>query len=182
MEGERVTGRKARGLHPWFSNKLSGGSYQPRDMGEVPISLGIGGRVLPAHGWRGVLPARGQGSMDCSMPGSSVLHYLPLTFVSVESVMPSNHLILCRPLLLWLQSFPTSASSPLSDFRGFSLELKPVFFISTFLPIALPCHQSHGFPAEPFLKGRQAGDGLARRRPRDVGGPCVLGAARGRLC
>ena len=61
MEGERVTGRKARGLHPWFSNKLSGGSYQPRDMGEVPISLGIGGRVLPAHGWGGGPTSSGAG-------------------------------------------------------------------------------------------------------------------------
>ena len=26
VEGERVTGRKARGLFLWFSNKLSGGS------------------------------------------------------------------------------------------------------------------------------------------------------------
>ena len=37
--------------------------------------------------------------MDCTMPGSSVLHYL-LEFMSIESVMLSNHLILCRPLLL----------------------------------------------------------------------------------
>ena len=32
--------------------------------------------------------------------------------VSIESVMPSNHLILCRPLLLRLQSFPASGSFP----------------------------------------------------------------------
>ena len=40
--------------------------------------------------------------MDCSTPGLPVHHQL-LEFtklMSIESVMPSNHLILCRPLLL----------------------------------------------------------------------------------
>ena len=36
--------------------------------------------------------------------------------ISIESVMPSNHLILCRPLLLRLQSFPASGSFPVSQF------------------------------------------------------------------
>ena len=43
--------------------------------------------------------------MDCSMPGFPVLHYLKL--MSMESVMPSNHLILCRPLLLLPSIFPS---------------------------------------------------------------------------
>src|SRR5574340_907315 len=40
--------------------------------------------------------------MDCSMPGLPVHHQLPelLKLMSIESVMPSNHLILCHPLLL----------------------------------------------------------------------------------
>ena len=40
--------------------------------------------------------------MDCSMPGFLVLHHLlePLKLLSIESVMPSNHLLLCCPLLL----------------------------------------------------------------------------------
>ena len=40
--------------------------------------------------------------MDCSTPGFPVLHYLPelLKLMCLESVMPSNHLILCHPLLL----------------------------------------------------------------------------------
>ena len=37
-----------------------------------------------------------------------------LKLMSIESVMPSNHLILCRPLLL-LQSFPASGSFQLSQ-------------------------------------------------------------------
>ena len=40
--------------------------------------------------------------MDCSMPGFPVCHQLPgFTHIhALESVMPSNHLILCHPLLL----------------------------------------------------------------------------------
>ena len=46
--------------------------------------------------------------MDGSVPGSSVLHYL-LEFaqMSTELVMPSNHLILCHPILLLPSIFPT---------------------------------------------------------------------------
>ena len=35
--------------------------------------------------------------------------------MSIESVMPSNHLILCRPLPSCLQSFPASGSFPMSQ-------------------------------------------------------------------
>ena len=47
--------------------------------------------------------------MDCSMPGLPVHHQLPeLTqLISIESVMPSNHLILCRLLLLPPSIFPS---------------------------------------------------------------------------
>ena len=39
--------------------------------------------------------------MDCSTPGFPVLHYLPeFAQMSIELVMPSNHLILCRPIFL----------------------------------------------------------------------------------
>ena len=40
--------------------------------------------------------------MDCSMPDFLVLHYLPefAQLTSIDSVIPSNHLILCYPLLL----------------------------------------------------------------------------------
>ena len=46
--------------------------------------------------------------MDWSTPGFPVLHcFMEFTqFMSTESVMPSNHLILCRPLLL-LSMFPS---------------------------------------------------------------------------
>ena len=47
--------------------------------------------------------------MDCSTPGFPVHHQLPelLKLMSIESVMPSNHLILCRPLLLLPSIFPS---------------------------------------------------------------------------
>ena len=47
--------------------------------------------------------------MNRSMPGLPVHHQLPesLRLTSIESVMPSSHLILCRPLLL-LPTIPLS--------------------------------------------------------------------------
>ena len=47
--------------------------------------------------------------MDCSTPGLPVHHQLPEfnQLMSIESVMPSNHLILCRPLLLLPSIFPS---------------------------------------------------------------------------
>ena len=40
--------------------------------------------------------------MDCSTPGLPVPYHLPefTKFMSIESLMPSNHLVLCCPLLL----------------------------------------------------------------------------------
>ena len=53
-------------------------------------------------------------------------------FMSIESVMPSNHLILCHPLLLLLQCFPASGSFPMSQFFirwpkywSFSISISP---------------------------------------------------------
>ena len=47
--------------------------------------------------------------MDCSMPGFPVLTNSQslLKLISIESVMPSNHLILCCPLLLLPLVFPS---------------------------------------------------------------------------
>ena len=61
--------------------------------------------------------------MDCSTPGFPVLHYLLclLKFMSIELVMPSNHLILCCPLLLLPSIFPSIRI--FLSIRGFSNEL-----------------------------------------------------------
>ena len=48
-------------------------------------------------------------SMNCSMPGFAVLHSLPklLKLMFLESMMPSNHVILCCPLLLMHSTCPS---------------------------------------------------------------------------
>ena len=47
--------------------------------------------------------------MDCSMPGflSFTISQSSFKLMSIESMMPSNHLILCRPLLLLPSIFPS---------------------------------------------------------------------------
>ena len=46
--------------------------------------------------------------MDCNLPGFPVYHQLPtLKLMSIESLMPSNHRILCCPLLLLPSVFPS---------------------------------------------------------------------------
>ena len=47
--------------------------------------------------------------MDCSTPDSPVLHHLPelLKLMSIESVLSSNHLIICWPVLLLPSIFPS---------------------------------------------------------------------------
>ena len=54
--------------------------------------------------------------MDCSTPGFPVITNSQnlLKFMSISSMMPSNHLILCHPLLLLSSVFPS--------IRGFSRE------------------------------------------------------------
>ena len=50
--------------------------------------------------------------MDCTMPGFPVLPHLPelAQLRPTELVMPSNHLLLCHPLLFLLSIFPASGS------------------------------------------------------------------------
>ena len=73
--------------------------------------------------------------MNCSTLGLPVHHQLPEStkLMSVESVMPSNHLILCRPLLL-LPPIPPSI-------RVFSNE--------SALPIRWPKYWSFSFSISP---------------------------------
>ena len=54
--------------------------------------------------------------MDCSTPGFPAHHQpLELKLMSVKSVMPSSHLILCHPLLFLPSIFPASGSFPMSQ-------------------------------------------------------------------
>ena len=73
--------------------------------------------------------------MDCSTPGSPVLHYLPEFppgFMSFESVMLSNHLIFCYPLSLLHSIFPSikvfsrvSSSYQVANDWSFSCSISP---------------------------------------------------------
>ena len=65
-----------------------------------------------SHAWLFVTPWTGARQASLSITNSWTL----LKLISIESVMPSNHLILCHPLLLHLQSFPGSGSLQMSQF------------------------------------------------------------------
>ena len=56
--------------------------------------------------------------MDCSTPGRAVCHHSQslLKLMFIESVMPSNYLILCCPLLLLPSIFPSIRVFPMSQF------------------------------------------------------------------
>ena len=74
-------------------------------------------------------------TMDCSTPGPLYITNPKglLKFTSIESVMPSNRLILCHPLLLLPSIFPSirflSNESVLHDrwpkYRSFSFSFSP---------------------------------------------------------
>ena len=53
--------------------------------------------------------------MDQSKPGLPVCHWSLSKLMFIELVMPSNHLILCCPLLLLPSIFPASGSFPMSQ-------------------------------------------------------------------
>ena len=58
-----------------------------------------------------------------------------LKLMSIESVMPSNHLILCRPLLLPHQSFPTSGSFQMRQFLASGCQSIGVSASASVLPM-----------------------------------------------
>ena len=96
--------------------------------------------------------------MDCSMLGSSVLHYLLelLKFMFTESVMPSNHLILCHLLpsgvfsselalyirrpKYWSFSFSISPSSEYSGLISFRIDLLDLLAVQGTLKSLLQHH------------------------------------------
>ena len=75
--------------------------------------------------------------MNCSTPGFPVLHCLPhlLKLMSIESAMPSNHLILCHPLLLCPQSFPASGSFQMRQFFASGGQIIRVSASASVLPM-----------------------------------------------
>ena len=83
--------------------------------------------------------------MDCSTPGFPVLHHLPelAQTMSIKSVMPSNHLILCRPLSLLPSIFPSISvfsNESVLHFRwpkywSFSFSISPSVNIQDWFPL-----------------------------------------------
>ena len=74
--------------------------------------------------------------MNCSTPGLPVHHQPPefTELMSIESVMPSSHLILCCPLLLLPQSLPASGSFPVSQLFAWGGQSTGVSASASFLP------------------------------------------------
>ena len=87
--------------------------------------------------------------MDCSTPGFPVHRYFPslLKLTSIESVMPSNHLTLCYPLLLLPSIFPSirvfSNESVLHirwpKYRSFSFSISPSNDYSGLISFRMDC-------------------------------------------
>ena len=69
--------------------------------------------------------------MDCSTPGSPVLHQSLLKLMSIESVMPSSHLILCHPLPLLpsvipsIRVFSNESAFPIRWPKYWSFSIRP---------------------------------------------------------
>ena len=85
----------------------------PASAGDVGSIPGLGRSPAEGNGFSSVAQSYPTlcDTMDCSTPGFPVHHQLPeltLTHVyQVSLVMPSNHLILCHPLLLLPSIFPS---------------------------------------------------------------------------
>ena len=104
--------------------------------------------------------------MNCSTPGLPVHHHLleSIRLTSIESVMPSSHLILCRPLLVlpsmpssirvfssestlhmswpqyWSFSFSTSPSGEHSGLISFRMDWLDLLAVQGTLKNLLQCH------------------------------------------
>ena len=75
--------------------------------------------------------------MNHSMPASlSITNSWSLPkLMSIESVMPSSHLIFCRPLLLLPQSLPASGSFPMSQLFNWGGQSIGVLASASVLPM-----------------------------------------------
>ena len=109
-------------------------------------------------------------TIDCCTPGLPVHHQLPelLKLMFTESVMPSNHLILCCPLLLLPSIFPSirgfSNESVLcirwQKYWNFSFSINPYNEHSELIPFRMDWLDllvvqgvSQDFPSTPQFKG-----------------------------
>ena len=98
VERWRMLKKLFRGQQPVFDSAVN--------------SLGLGLVQSLSHVWLFVIPWTASHKTSLSITNSWNLFKL----MSIESVMPSNHLILYCPFFSCLQSFPASASFPVSQF------------------------------------------------------------------
>ena len=117
--------------------------------------------------------------MDCSTPGFPVLHYLPefaQTHVhwvsdaiqpSFESVMPSNHLILCHHLLLLPSVFPSIRFFFFSKFKMgvFHRLIFSIFFLAALCGCGILVPQPGIEPSPPLLEGQSTNHWTTREVP-----------------
>ena len=98
---------------------FSRGSSQPRDRTQVSW---IAGRFFTSWGTREAQLPRHSVQFNSSRTAarqaslSITNSWSLLKLMSITSVMPLNHLILCHPLLLHFQSFPASGSFQMCQF------------------------------------------------------------------
>ena len=94
------------------------------------VFLTISSVQLLSHVWLFATPwiAARQASLSITNSWSS------LKLTSIESVMPSSHLILCRPLLLLPQSLSASESFPVSQLFAWGGQSTGVSALASFLP------------------------------------------------
>ena len=78
-------------------------------------------------------------SMDCNIPGSPVftVSLSLLKLMSIESAMPTNHLILCCPFSSCPQSFPASGSFPMNWLFTSSDQSIGVSALASVLPMSI---------------------------------------------
>ena len=86
------------------------------------------------HVWLFATPRTAVCQASLSITSSQSL----LKLISITLVMPSNHLILCRPLLLPLQFFPTLGSFPINQFFTAGGQSVGVSASASALPMNIP--------------------------------------------
>ena len=141
-------------IHAGFRNVVEGVLVTAISVEELQFSLVT--QLCPTLG----------NPMDCSTPGFPVHRQLPelaqFNLMSMESVMPSNHLILCHPLLPLLSTFGGSSV----------LVLDPSHWEQQQSCGALPCVAGTQMPSEPRANngGSTRMAQKEKRRPRPSGG------------
>ena len=87
----------------------------------------------------------------------------PPKSMSVESVMPSNHLILCRPLLLLPSSSHQTAATPYGEPQGSSgcekHRMKVKVLVTQLCLFEIPCTVAHQTPLSMNCPGKNTGVG-----------------------